>query len=739
MNWSSVKLIFFREVRDQLRDRRTLFMIFVLPLLMYPLLGMSFFQMAQFVNEQATNVLIMGADQLPETPKLIEEDYFILDAERLLKLTLEPDSSEATTAASGARETVLPASERIERARGLVTHGQYEAVVLFPADFAQRLANYQASLTTAAQAPEVPRPQVIYNTAKEKSQLTYARVESQLARWLQDVRDQNLQALGVDPAVVRTIQAERVDVADASHRDAAVWSKIFPFLLLIWSLTGAFYPAVDLCAGEKERGTLETLLSSPADRREIVWGKLLTVMTFSVATVLFNLLSVGITGTLAMQQLPQFGPPPALSIVWLLAALGPVSALFSALCLALAAFARSSKEGQYYLMPLVIITLPLVMLPMAPGVELTLGNSLIPLTGVVLLLRSMIEGDYFRALPYVGPVTAVTLVCCLAAIRWAVDQFNKESVLFRESERLELGLWLKHLYRDREETPTVGAAVCCVVFILLLRFALSFLMPPPEGANGFVVMALATQVLVILVPALALTFWLTRSPAATLLLSKPDWRLWPVAGLLAVSLHPAVSWLQHGVMKLYPVSDKLAEQLSKLLAQPNDPWTLLLVIAVAPAICEELAFRGFVLSGLRHLGHKWRAIVLSSLAFGMTHAVFQQSLLASLIGCVLGFLAVQSGSIWPGMLFHMLHNGLAVLSTNVTVELLDRVPALGLIFHRSSDGTLTYHWPVALLGATLALWLLAFLQRLPYRKSAEELLEDSIARRNRPPLHSLAG
>ena len=79
-----------------------------------------------------------------------------------------------------------------------------------------------------------------------------------------------------------------------------------------------------------------------------------------------------------MSQLPRFGPPPPLAPLWLLIALVPVSALFSALCMALAAFARSTKEGQYYLMPLVLVTLPLVMLPMSPGVELNLGNSLIP-------------------------------------------------------------------------------------------------------------------------------------------------------------------------------------------------------------------------------------------------------------------------------------------------------------------------------------------------------------------------
>ena len=117
-------------------------------------------------------------------------------------------------------------------------------------------------------------------------------------------------------------------------------------------------------------------------------------------------------------------------------ALLPIAALFSALCLALAAFARSTKEGQCYLMPLLMLTMPLVILPMAPGVELNVGNSLIPVTGIVLLLRSVLEGDYWQAAQYSPIVAAVTLAACLMAIRWAIEQFNSEAVLFRESERL---------------------------------------------------------------------------------------------------------------------------------------------------------------------------------------------------------------------------------------------------------------------------------------------------------------
>ncbi len=215
-------------------------------------------------------------------------------------------------------------------------------------------------------------------------------------------------------------------------------------------------------------------------------GKLFTVMLFSLMTSLLNLLSMAVTGDLVISHLPgsggeavHLGMPPFVSQLWLILALIPVSALFSALCIALASFARSTKEGQYYLMPLVLVTLPLVILPMGPGMELNLGNSLIPLTGLVLLLRSLLEGNYLAALPYAPIVVAVTLLCCLMAVRWAVEQFNKESVLFRESERLDVGLWLRHLLRDRGDTPSVSEAFFCAVLILLVRFFMTFAMHAP--------------------------------------------------------------------------------------------------------------------------------------------------------------------------------------------------------------------------------------------------------------------
>lgn len=730
MSWTNVKLIFLREVRDQLRDRRTLFMIFVLPVVLYPLLGLSFFQFGQFIRKHATSVLVVGADRLPDQPALIEGAHFAPrwfadphDA-HLLELFLEDPSPELTPD---------------QRLQG----GPYDVLVVFPPDFAERLARYRqqiadrtsrsdsANAAGDAASPEIPRPQIYFNSALEKSQLSYLRVHGLLERWRDAVGRENLLAGGLPAVAAQPFELAAKDVAPPQRREGAVWSKVFPFLLLIWAMTGAFYPAIDLCAGEKERGTLETLLSSPAARIEIVCGKLCTVMLFSISTVILNIVSMGVTGLLIISQLREIGPPPASAFVWLLLALLPISALFSALCLALAAFARSTKEGQYYLMPLLLISMPLVVVAILPGVELNLGSALIPVTGVVLLLRTLLEGNYWQALPFVPPVLIVTLVCCALAIRWAVDQFNTESVLFRESERLDLGLWLRHLLRDREDTPSVSEAIFCGVLILFIRFFLGFALPTPSSFDQLVEVALVTQLVVIATPALFMTVMLTRSPRKTLLLQAPPWLSIPAALLLAVFLHPVAAALSNAVTRLYPVDARLAESLGGLLRGEQSWWQLMLVFALAPAIAEELAFRGFMLSGFRRSGYKWRAIIVTSVLFGMTHAILQQSLVAMLVGVVIGYIAVQTGSIVPCMLFHLVHNGLRITAMNLTPEMIAGHPLLNWAVERS-DEYFGYHPLVVGCAALLSAGVLYWFHRQTYERTAEEELQDAIRRHSAP-------
>lgn len=196
--------------------------------------------------------------------------------------------------------------------------------------------------------------------------------------------------------------------------------------------------------------------------------------------------------------------------------------------------------------------------------------------------------------------------------------------------------------------------------------------------------------------------------------------------LLAVTIHPLAFLLQTVVSRIYPVNEQVAEQLHELLAGELPLGLLVVVVAVVPAICEELAFRGFILSGLRHLGHRWRAIILTSIFFGVTHPIFQQSLVACIVGVLLGFIAVQTGSILPCIAFHMVHNTLGVLLPKQLPLWLADHPALGWLIHSNGPDDYRFTALSLVLSVVASGLLVAWFQRLAYSRTKEESLQEAI-------------
>ncbi len=240
-----------------------------------------------------------------------------------------------------------------------------------------------------------------------------------------------------------------------------------------------------------------------------------------------------------------------------------------------------------------------------------------------------------------------------------------------------------------------------------------------------------------LTPTILMTFALTRDPIRTLRLNLPtpaselrtisrsgsaDDRsrgaIWPLLGAAALGfvLQPLTIALQPILMKLYPVSPELKE-LDKLFSvlKTAPAWFPYLLMALLPAVCEELAFRGFILSGLRNSGSKWRAIFVSSLFFAITHQILQQSILAFGFGVLLGYLAVQTGSLWPGVIFHAIHNGLGwwcSVHEGFIEDLISQRPTLS--------------WFLVLGGTMTAGLLLAWFSRLSYVRTDEEQIREAI-------------
>ncbi|QDU76610.1 ABC-2 family transporter protein [Bremerella volcania] len=753
MNWDNVKLILKRELRDQARDRRTLFSVIGLPVLLYPLMGLMVLQVMQFRQTHPTRLRVIGLNELPGTPDLfvpsVQEEGELGDDSRYeFSPSLLKDAGVTSRFEIEATEASVDPGVVEKTAKETLQADKLDAIIYFPPGFKERMESFQDEKNDKDSVAEFPSPQLITNSSDERSKLADGRLRQILHSWREKLIQHNLEANDVPAVITDPFSFGTLDLSEKPlDQSSYLWAKIFPFIVVIWALTGAFYPAIDLCAGEKERGTLETLLSSPALRSEIVAGKLLAIMTFSIATSVLNLASMGFTASFVMGQVSggemasriNFGPPPIWSLGWLFLALIPMAALFSALALAIATMARSSKEGQYYLLPLLMLNLPLVVLPVLPDTELTFGTSLIPVSGMSFLLKALMEGDYAKAATYTLPVLGVTAFCIWVAIRWAIDQFNNESVLFRESERFSLQAWLRKMWRDRQDTPSAaGAFVMGIVLLALPHMVGKFVMPVP-GPDGKLSLAslvqymLTNQIGLILLPVLVAAFVFTRSVKKTFSLRLLDARVYAaclMAPALAVCLHPYAIYLRDIIQNTIPMSQELQDQLQDMLGSTAElPIVgIFLLFAILPAICEEFACRGFILSGMRHIGHKWAAIAISAIFFGLLHGILQQSIPATIFGLMIGFLAVQTRSLLPAILFHATHNSLVFAQGMITTETIEANPWLKVLVATATEmpGEARYQPLLVFLCGIGAVALVGVFARMPAELSSEERRQEAL-------------
>jgi len=755
MNWRHIQLIYHREMRDQLRDRRTLFTIAVLPLLLYPLIGLLMMQVAQFNREYSVRIRIVGHENWPETLPLLDAQRKLVvsststELSRLIEFSTEPWPSDANTI-----------EELRQQASSAVQLDLVDAVLIVKPDFQQRMQNRlaaeqqvdsQSPSTSQSDSPldasitgdkitgdkiavnqlkQTPAPEsasegleLVANLARDHSQLAQRRLQRVLDAWLNSWVSSELASAGMSTNLIAPLMIAQTDTSPDSVRRAMLWSKVLPFVMLVWALTGAFYPAIDLCAGEKERGTLETLLSSPARRNEIVWGKLLTVATFSISSALLNLFSMHATAGLIVKQLAlagssqavdALGPLPIQALGWLVLLLLPMAAFFSALALAVAALARSTKEGQYYLMPLLLVTLPLVSLPMIPSLSLNLGTSLVPVSGAVFLVRSLIEGRYAEALMHLPVVVMVTVACCLLSIRWAIRQFESESVMFRESDRWSLQSWLHQLWRDRGMTASPAEAILCGLIILVAMFFAQFMAGSSIADWGSVVsMTVSVQVGLILTPCLLMAIFLTRSIRHALRIHHVQPSHLAAAICLGVTLHPTYTALGNAIRYVYSLGDQIQAALAHfsqlIYAQPL--WAVLALLAVLPAVCEELTFRGFVFGGLVKQGGALRAILITSLFFGFTHTILQQSIAACIMGLMLGVIAWRTGGVICCICVHVINNVLSIGLAWMPANHYDLPPSLSWCLRVEADAWVYQpQWQTISVGIALVMVALLFLR-----------------------------
>ncbi len=777
MSWKNVKLIFLREVRDQLRDRRTLFMITILPLLLYPMLGLGMVEMMLTFSEQRRTIVILNADQLPTTPAFLDEsgirpNWFGLsdDAASLQVVTdlADPDSEQKPQPAGEVRQR-FSAEQLLQNGRSLARQfatldkdatqpdrqaqlaaiqarlslpfadSGIQVLVIVPDGYAESVRALQQDTIANADQAEIPNLQILRNSADDKSAVAFAKTKSALQNWEASLRTETYAKAGLRQELQYPARLEFVELAQGKEVSANVWSKLFPALLVIMALTGAFYPAIDLGAGEKERGTMETLLISPARRIELVLGKFGTIFMFSVGTALMNLISMGFTGRhmaatmgAAMADNVSLELPGLSSLMWLIILLIPLAALFSALCLALATFAKSTKEGQYYLTPLLMVIMGLTMFCLSPAVEITPLYSVIPVMNVALLLKGLLLSTTVSSelMMYAVPVLFSSFGYSVLALWWAIDLYNSEGVLFREAEKFDLKIWLISLTKSKEPVPAFAEAIFCFIIILFLQFiAMNYMRPDLSGSaaaagQNIMKVTVIQQLTMIACPAIFMGIMLTTSLRATFRLRMPSVTSMLMGIGLACLAHPisielSTFMVERGFLPPPPMEGlRRVNELLKSAALPW--WQVVAVFALTPAICEEIAFRGFILSGLARGNRLGIAVIVSSLMFGIVHMIPQQAFNAALLGLILGLLAIHSRSLFPAIAFHLCNNAIATLHAKNNFGIHN-----DNTFVTHIDGMLRYEWPlliVCLIGiAALVTYMLRDLKREQEAKRLQNL------------------
>ena len=450
-----VQLIARRELRDLLRDRRTLFIVLILPAILYPVFVLVGLVFAMTTLEQKIVVGVAGIEHLPpaiEHPEALLaggllqaecerrlDDPPLIAGDRFL-----PDYANSEADVGGL--TVMPLGDVGANAMADLHSRRIDVLLIIPADLREKLKRDDWP------HDERPAVQILGREADETSKLAVRRLGGIINRWQQKLKEVRFARRGLPadfdaPLQIVDPQESKPVVAKAADELRDMLVKFFPFLLVMWTMAGALHPAIDLTAGEKERGTMETLLISPAERHEIVAGKFVAVWLFSYVSALCNLFWMGGAAFMLSWVLP-FPIVSLGGLAWAVLFAAPLAALFSAIAIGLGVFARSSKEGQYYLMPLFLLVMPLCLWSMTPGLKLSLPLSVVPITGLTLLLQRLMAVSAEPVSTVFGAGVFVSLLTCMTlSLWWAASQFQRESVLFREAERLNLRAWLRSLFR----------------------------------------------------------------------------------------------------------------------------------------------------------------------------------------------------------------------------------------------------------------------------------------------------
>ena len=717
-----------KELRESLRDRRTIVTLILMPLLVYPLLSLvlnrvlltgidqrqgsqlTFGFASELKGSGLQSVLGVGLALLEERQsapiyfeRAIEFDQFSAERQELDEeakkqepqvMFLQGDGRRAL--GNGSVDILLVRKSTLEAEQ---TNASGKRLIRDLLKRYQDSSNPNAAFDADKFLNLIGSYEVHYRRGDSRSERALQLLERILAAYNNETARELLGA-GYKPP----FRLAATPVAIKSNYSDLLATMV-PLVLVLMTMAGAVYPAIDLTAGERERGTMEALIVSPMPSAALLFAKYTAVVTVALLTALANLAAMTVTLWVSGIGKLVFGNGVLSTgvIGTVLVLLVLFTMFFAALLLAVTSFAKSFKEAQAYLIPLMLLALSPGVMSLLPGIEFTSLLATVPLVNIVLLARQVLVGAAEWN-------TAMVAVICngiyaLAALAVASRLFGANASMHGSQ-----GSWRDLLTRPmyRATYPGIDQMALTMAVMFPIYFIVSSALPRfsselstrlwiSSGISFALILGLPLIVSLYRRIEFASTYRLTLGSALR-------WLAWlPAIVLISCSAWMAAHEILIGGLQIGigTIGEEHMEDVAHFRDQLRELplWMVLFVFALTPAICEEFLFRGFVLSAFHRNSAAW-AVVLSATMFGLMHVLtsnvlaIERFLPTTFMGLILGFIAVRTGSIWPGMILHACHNGLLLSLAYFQ----DEVQAYGLLVE---EGT---HLPTDwLIGGAVAL------------------------------------
>ncbi len=647
-NWKITKTLFLKEIRDVLRDKKTVMIMVLIPVVIYPLIMLVSLMVASMMygNEDTVYDIVAYNDS---------SDFDTANLEKVLKENAvemnEEDGSEEQLYKINYETTDEKISE--EECKNKIKDKDFDVYL--------EISDSEGKADVKA----------FYMESENESQMAMNRVKTAIDDISDVIREKNVENAGLDAnSILNPIAFEQNGLSSDEQIAGFLLGTILPMIIIISILLSVMYPCIDLTAGEKERGTLETLLMLPVSGKQIVTAKILTTSLCGVVTSILNILSMSIVFSVILEQQKALlgtdgtgvGVSSFISAMLVTLPVILVTALFlSAVIMCFTCFAKSYKEANNYLSPAMMLIMLMAYGSMIPSLELNQYTSVVPVLNVSLLIREALNFKLNYSM--VIPVLCSMVLYSVFAIMFLSKAYSSENLLFGDGKN-GISLFEKRSNIKKGMTVTIGDACFIFPFVLLMYLLFGGLLQVKYELAGMVL----GQFLI-----------LAGIPLAFFIYSKKDLKkvysfnkcnpLSPAVGvLIGVGGFLFAALVGNVISNMFglTVSDALAKTFEKYFSQNVVLATV--CIALTPAIAEEMFFRGVLFGALKDKLKPVFSVMIVSVLFGVFHMDVLKFFTTGSLGVILCLVLYYSGSIFPSMFAHFTINFISVIAGKYATE-----------------------------------------------------------------------